>query len=519
MMKHKTTFRFKLIKRAGLLLVLSGLLTGFICQRPFTGKQEARGVWLSRWEFTMNLTNNTALAQQQKIREAMHLARAANLNFVFFQVRGQCDAFYRSKYEPWAAELTGSLGQDPQWDPLQLAVEAAHQNGLELHAWINTFTCWKGTEPPPFSNPEHIYHQHPEWFCADKLGKPMSLNEHYLFLSPGIPAVREYVRQVALDLVQNYEIDGIHFDYIRYPEKANELGYSHDPISVKRHESVEGNPDKLSWEAWQREQVNIFIREFYQAALKIKPALKISAAVFGNADTAKTGARHTVFQDGKQWLRENSVDFLVPMIYWHRQHPTAAFERLAQDWLFSTPTERFILPGLAAYKYNRPEWPADEIKQQVAFIRRMGASGMAFFSYTALREMLSVGNYRFDYPAIAPPLPWKEAVPPNAPPALRIQESSSQKVTLTWTPPAPATDGDLAQRFIIYRTNSPLVDIRDARNVLNITLGADSTVIDSSVVPGRNYYYLVSALDENNNESPVSQSVAVQIPAATLAQK
>lgn len=494
------------------ILGLFYLATGFDCERGTLKKQEARGVWISRWEYTVNLPVNTREKQQQKILEMMHRAKAAKLNFVLFQVRGQADAFYRSQYEPWAAELTGTLGKDPGWDPLQFAIEAAHAQGLQIHAWINTFTAWKGKEAPPKTQPLHLYHQHPEWLCADASGKRMTLNEHYLFLSPGIPSVQAYVQKVALDIVKNYDIDGIHFDYIRYPERSDELGYSHDAVSVARFRSAAGNPRDLSWDDWQREQLSQFMRNFYIAAQQIKPKVKVSAAVFGSFDRTPNSSYFSVFQDSRQWLREGKIDFLLPMIYWRRDHPTAPFDKLSREWVRSNQTERFILPGMAAYKFDNPEWPPDEIGQQINFVRKIGADGMVFFSYSAMEKIWANGQYQFATHANFPAATWKDATLPNVPADVRAEITAENQVKLSWTPPQPAFDGDTARYYNVYRTDSAILDINDPASILSIVPAGYSSFLDTSVEPGKTYHYTISAFDGCDNESMVSSVTTAEVP-------
>jgi len=494
------------------ILALFYLATGFDCERGLLKKQEARGVWISRWEYTINLPFNTPEAQQQKILEMMRQAKAAKLNFVLFQVRGQADAFYRSGLEPWAAELTGTLGRDPGWDPLQFAIEAAHAQGLQLHAWFNTYTIWKGKQPPARTEPLHVYHQHPEWLCVDANGKRMNLGDHYLYLSPGIPSVQDYLQEVALDLSKNYDIDGIHFDYIRYPENSDQLGYSRDAVSVARFRSANGNPRDLAWDDWQRDQINQFIRNFYEAVWQIKPKLKVSAAVLGNYDRAQNSSYFSVYQDSRRWLKEGWIDFLLPMIYWQRNHPTVPFEKLAQEWVRSNQTERLILPGLAAYKFDSPEWPADEIAQQVHFIRKLGGDGMAFFSYSALEKIWRSGHTHFSTFANFPAMTWKDGTLPNVPADVRSEITPQNKVKISWAHPAPAFDGDSARNYIIYRTDSAFLDINDPATILGVIPAGGADFVDHSVQPGKSYHYTVSALDASNNESMVSEIVSVDVP-------
>ena len=191
-----------------ILVVFTLLLFG--CKEVFFGKREARGVWVSRYEYA----GTNPAAAKERITEIFEQARKAKLNMVFFQIRGSGDAYYKSSYEPWAESLTGQLGKDPGWDPLEYAIGEAHRLGLELHAWINAFPVFRGTKPLPVTTPESAYLLHPEWIVCDEHGMPMKSSDGYVFISPGIPQAREYTLSVAMDIVNRYDIDGIHFDYI-----------------------------------------------------------------------------------------------------------------------------------------------------------------------------------------------------------------------------------------------------------------------------------------------------------------
>jgi uncharacterized lipoprotein YddW (UPF0748 family) len=215
-----------------LIILTTTLFLGSVCHKEKHSTKEARGLWVTRWEWAVKVDSNRATAQQERIKQIFDQAKQAQMNFVLFQIRGHGDAFYQSQFEPWSDLLSDTLGKNPGWNPLAFALEQAHQRGLELHAWFNTFPAWRGTEPPPRTNPENVFGAHPEWIVCDKNGKPMPLNSNYVSLSPGIPEVRDYIHQVAMDIVKNYDIDGFHFDYIRYPEGADKLGYSQDPVSL-----------------------------------------------------------------------------------------------------------------------------------------------------------------------------------------------------------------------------------------------------------------------------------------------
>ena len=170
-------------------------------------KWEVRAVWLTTaggadWPKTYDVA-----AQKKSLVEIFETLQKKHFNTVFFQVRSRGNTFYRSQYEPWAAELTGTLGRDPGWDPLEFAIEEAHKRGMELHAWFNVAKVYNIGQPP-LSSPPHILRSHPEW---------AQLYEGDWWVDMGRPEVRQYTENLVMELVRLYDLDGIHFDYIRYP--------------------------------------------------------------------------------------------------------------------------------------------------------------------------------------------------------------------------------------------------------------------------------------------------------------
>lgn len=504
----------KLIKLVIIMLIIT-LFLGSVCKEEIISTKEARGLWVSRMEWAIQADSNRVEAQKQRIIEAFDDAKQAKLNFVLFQIRGNGDAFYKSQYEPWAERLTGMLGKDPGWDPLDFAIEQAHTRGLELHVWFNTFPAWSGTTPPPNTEPEQIYNTHPEWIVCDKNGKRMPLSSHYVFLSPGIPEARDYVHQVAMDIVQNYDIDGFHFDYIRYPEGSNNLGYSQDPISMRLFNSPDGNPNQLRWEDWQRENVNQFVRKFYDEATALKPWLKISAAVIGKYNYSSWNGYHVVFQDACQWIAEGKMDFIAPMVYWQTDHPTAPYEPTVRNW-FDAIHERFIFPGMMINSLDTEKWPITELIDQIE-INREGTNGMVFFSYNGLRKAKNqLKTSGFDFLANLPPMNWKDDKPPMDPRNLKAHNLSSGNVLLIWSPPDSIVEIGDVQRYNIFRSKRNPVDFLNAENLIHITTNTDTFYVDKSIQAEHTYFYVVTALDRVNNESPPSNQVKVIIPQYVL---
>lgn len=487
---------------------MAGLALFAGCEREvFTGKREARGVWMSRFEYSNEKTVGRPDSSQGLITSVFEKARAARLNMVFFQIRGSADAYYHSAIEPWAKSLTDTLGKDPGWDPLQFAIDEAHRLGLELHAWINTFPAWRGRQLPSETFPRHVLLAHPEWLVCDNQGKPMPLSSEYVNLSPGIPEARKHILSVVQEIVSKYDIDGIHFDYIRYPEDAVAKGYSHDSVSVVRFASAEGNPDKLEWNSWQREQIDQFVFDAYNLIVSIKPFVKVSAAVIGKYSGKGWTSYYSVYQDPLRWMQVGKIDFIVPMVYWDRGHPSHPFVPLITEWRDRVAYERDVFPGISTGLIKR--FGIDEIVDEVHDVRRSGLPGVVFFSASGLDQAwkaLEVTS--FPYWANVPKMSWKDTLVPP-PPFAVTATLSPQGVVLTWqSPPSSKT-----LNFDVYRSNAPAISQTDVFQIITITPRNVNSYLDRGALrlEGETLRYAVSAIDLAGNESPLSQTVQVEI--------
>lgn len=371
-----------------------------------TGGPEFRGVWVTRWNYS----------SEADIVTIMQNAANAHFNAVLFQVRGRADAYYDSNYEPWAQELSGVLGQYPGWDPLQTAVTEAHERGLELHAYVNTFTCWSGTTPPTSTTPQHIYNSHPEWLQCDSSGEPMELNSGYVFVSPGIPAVHDHLVNVVRDIAQNYDVDGIHFDYIRYAGAE----YSHDTVSEDRF--VNDNPELLPWADWQRLQISEFTEYAYSELCALRSDLKVTAAVWGiykdHWSWGTSEGYYDYYQDSQAWLENGIIDAICPMIYWPLYDGSPPYFDYLLDDFMDHSGGRHVYAGMSG-DYDH----FGEIADEIAYARSVGAPGHVVFAYSSIVSR----SYWDDYlngpytQVVAPPaMPWKSITPtatPTQPPA------------------------------------------------------------------------------------------------------
>jgi uncharacterized lipoprotein YddW (UPF0748 family) len=455
---------------------------------PVIPKQEVRAVWITTVLGLDWPKSQDPEEQQRSLRDMIVKLSAARFNTIFFQVRGRADALYRSRYEPWSQLLTGTLGKDPGWDPLEFMIREAHARGIEVHAWCNTFLAKSGRTLPPESTPRHVLLRHPEW---------LRLVEGEWWFDPGLPAVREYTCRVVMDIVRHYDVDGIHFDFMRYPGKQFP-----DDATFKRYGGTGSRED------WRRENVNRFVRMFYDSAVALKPMLKIGSAPIGiYSDNGKVKGLRSyddLFQDSRGWLRDGIQDYLCPQVYWSMgdRAGNPDFAGLAREWCQHSFSRQMLL-GVGAYK---PDVSA-QLPKYIEVSRSCRAGGNAFFRYGSVADLPALPML---YRTLAniPPMKWKDSIPPNPPLNLSVA-SAGGAFRLRWDPPLPARDGDGAKGYNIYRSVQRTVDINDAMELVSISTRDMLEYDDSIAAPSAGkYFYAVSALDKGNNESrPVFGSV------------
>jgi uncharacterized lipoprotein YddW (UPF0748 family) len=376
---------------------------------PVSPAEEARALWVSRFEYASPTDIDSIIAR----------AARTNFNVIFFQVRGAGEAFYDSAIEPCAVALCGSLGNGrPSWDPLARAVASAHARGIELHAWINALSGWSAgsaasctlLQPSAAGSPDHMLIAHPEWRVVNAAGSaqpcPDAPNE-YVYLSPGIPAVRTHLARVAADIVRRYAVDGIHLDRIRYPGQA----WSYDTTSLQAF-GKDPAAFAADWAQFRREQVALAVRETFDSVRSARPSAALSAAVWGIwQDRWGWNSSHgfgQYFQDPRAWVAAGSLDVAVPMTYYAIATTPCGFADwacLLDDHLVmqSGSSARHVYIGIAASRGTA------QVLQQIELGRRRGVKGFALYSYSSvtaeMRAALASGP--FALPASVPPREWQ----------------------------------------------------------------------------------------------------------------
>jgi uncharacterized lipoprotein YddW (UPF0748 family) len=363
---------------------------------------EGRALWVPRWSYK----------SAADVRTIVRKAASANFNILLFQVRGNADAYYSSVYEPWADRLTGTLGRYPGWDPLRLAIDEAHAAGLELHAYINVYPSWLGETPPKSSTPRQMYLTFnslygKKWVQWDSGRNAMGLNTSYLAANPGHPAVTEHIVAVCKDIVLNYDVDGVHLDYVRYSGPY----YSYDPVSEQRR-SDEGGGDRGDW---QRAQVTELVGRIYDEVLPLRPGVALSGAVWPiykdkwgwvTYGSSTYDGYSGFFQDSRGWLKMGKMDFIAPMLYGTAVKDSRdRFKTLVSDFQ-SESYGRYVYAGIHA-DYSS----FAEIETRINMARRAGCQGQAIFAYSVVESRGYWDEFRagpYAQPATVPDMPWKQ---------------------------------------------------------------------------------------------------------------
>jgi uncharacterized lipoprotein YddW (UPF0748 family) len=328
---------------------------------------EARALWVTRYDYC----DPNGECNPAKIQTVISKAVYANFNIILFQVRANGDAYYRSSFEPWSLRISGTLGMDPGWDPLATAITAAHQAGLELHAYINVYPAWLGTAPPiSGTTPPHMYHTLTQTYGTDWLqwddSGPMQLNEHYLWASPGHPAVASHIISVCQDIVQNYAVDGLHLDNVRYAGSQ----YSKDPESLSRYEGVSNT---MTYTDWQRAQLTALVSQLYTEVLTGNQ--KLSAAVWPYYDSGY----HNYYQDSLGWLNAGAMDAIAPMLYAGAVlDDNAAYEEKVIEFVSGAAGRQVWAGVIGNYDSFQP------IADRIQISRWNGAAGQAIFRYALI---------------------------------------------------------------------------------------------------------------------------------------
>jgi len=360
-------------RNAGILPVKSDQRDARSTKQP---PEEMRGMWVARYSLT----------SPQAVRNIVAAARRNHFNTLFVQVRGRGDAWYSSDLEPRAE---GLAKQPEAFDPLALILREAHREGLQVHAWLNTYLTWTGASRP--KSPRHILNAHPDWIARDRHRQytmRATSKVEGVYVQPSHPGVQEHLFQVFTDVARRYDVDGIHFDYVRYPNR--DYDFSDAALACFR-EHMEARITPVGWAAvkadggrfayvhtfpvewaeWRRAQVTNLVKRIADAIHQMKPWVQVSAAVFSNPDHAF----HDKGQDWRVWLAQGYLDAVCPMAYSTDTTVVARHIRKAVEAAHG----KFVYAGIGSWRLS-----ADDTARKIARVRALGVQGVTLFSYDGM---------------------------------------------------------------------------------------------------------------------------------------
>ena len=484
------------INRIYLLIVFSFLILFNLSAQP-APKYEVRAAWITAvygldWPRTKATTPASIQKQKEELVEILDKLKEANFNTVLFQARTRGDVLYKSDIEPYNSTLTGKSGKDPGYDPLAFAIEECHKRGMECHAWMVTI---------PLGGRKHVASLGKQSVTRRQPKICVPYKREY-FLNPGNPKTKEYLMSLVKEVVERYDVDGVHFDYLRYPERAFRFPDSYD---YRKY----GNGRSL--DQWRRDNITEILRYIYKSVKQLKPWVKVSTCPVGKyRDTSRYSSKgwnafHVVHQDVQGWLGEGIQDQIYPMMYFRGN----AFYPFALDWQEQS-NGRHVVPGLGVYFLHPSEgdWSLDEIQRQINFIRNHHLAGEAHYRVKFVTDNTQnlydiLQNDFYAYPALQPPMTWADSIAPSAPSELKAEQISEGYTRLHWK---ASTDNDKQNTptYVVYASDELPVDTQNPANIVATGI-RETEYIYAPILPWTTRrHFVVTAIDRYGNESEPS---------------
>mgnify|MGYP001192846309 CR=1 FL=1 len=484
-----------------------------------TPKREMRAAWIATVDNIDWPKKGVVDAEQQK-RDFIALLdelQETGINAVIVQIKPTADAFYPSELAPWSEWLTGEQGKDPGYNPLAFMIEEVHKRNMEFHAWFNPYRVSLQGDM------DHLVEDHParEIGVVEYGGK--------LYFDPGNPEAQEYIIDSIMEVVENYDIDAVHFDDYFYPYPVSGVDFPDE----ETYQQYKGDFDNKA--DWRRNNVNTFLKRISQEIKLAKPHVKFGISPFGiwknksqdpaGSDTNGLSSYEAIFADSKKWVEDEEIllDYIAPQIYWNFGYSPAAYEVLVEWWSNVTAGRNIHLyTGNALYKVGTTspaEWMnPEEMPNQVLYNRNFDeVKGELFFSSKWFHENLlgftdRLADDLYAAPALVPAMPWIDSEAPDAP-VLVSATHTDRGTELFWKD--AGTEPDVTY-YVIYRFEGDQAgSLDDPRNILDTVRkleGIDQIYLDRSADPEKTYTYVITAADRLHNESAASNSVTADKP-------
>ena len=446
---------------------------------------EVRAVWLTTnygLDWPKNRTSHET--QKQELITLLDSLQAWNFNTLLFQVRARGEVFYRSTIEPMSSLIVPGKWNESPFDPLAFAIEESHKRGMECHAWMVTY---------PLGGNRHV----------NRLGNKSAVKmnpgivkqfQREWFLDPGNPNTDEYLLSMVKELVSFYDIDGIHFDYIRYPDNR---GRFPDDDTYRKHGGGQNRAD------WRRDNITRFVNKAYDLVKKTKPWVTVSSAPLGRYRALGNNghgwtALEAVYQDAGKWMKDGKHDAIFPMMY-YKNH---LFYPFVDDWLLHS-NNRIVVPGLGPYQMIELNWDLEDITNQVDYLRKQPTHGQAYFRVANLLDdtkgILQPLRQYYRHPAKLPSMPWLSEHQPEKPTGLHAEQQPNGTFTLEWE----AIKSDTPITYNVYRSDSTVVDFNNVQHLM--ATGLRQPRYEYNIEKeDQIYYYFITVSDAYRTESEAS---------------
>ncbi len=496
----KTTFNHRILLLASILL-LGSFVQNLRASNP---KREMRATWLTTVANIDWPKATGAAAQKEELLRMLDSIQSLKLNVVLFHIRPCADAFYNSAYEPWSSYLKVNRGTDPGYDPLQFCLNECHKRGLACHAWMNPYrysdrsgNAWSGSNDTPLN----YDHTHPDWLLYYS-GKAPSI-----VLDPGLPEVRQRIKDVVGDVLSKYDIDGIIFDDYFYPYGGTS---NQDSVSQRLYK-----PANMNVHDWRRDNVNKMVKDVYDTIQAVKPWVTFGISPFGIWTTNYTVASNEgvelpsgisggnmyqeIYCDPVAWLKQGTVDYLSPQLYW-KIGGGQDYALLSRWW--GLLTDRFgkhFYSSMAVYRYHdEGAFTVRELQNQAQLNRtavKDNAPGAVFYNTLGWvydnKFRKAFRKEEFSTYALPPAINWKPV-----PERTMVTDLRSSGRTVMWN----HTDSDV--HFAVYAVP---INFRSRVGVFSkgdVLLGVtySKTFLLPEDISTDTHKIGVSVLDKYNNE-------------------
>lgn len=480
-------------------------------------KREMRAAWVATvanidWPSQKNLTSK---AQREEMRAMLDGLAKNNINAIVLQIRPTADAFYPSALEPWSHWLTGKQGlkPNPYYDPLQFVIDEAHKRCIEVHVWLNPYRVTNSEKIDVLSK-DHLYYKNKDLFV--KYG-----GKHYF--DPGLDETREFLNRVVEDVVERYDVDAIHFDDYFYPYRVANEEFPDEASFRKNPRGFAPNQK----DDWRRNNVNLVIAELQQTIKSLKPWVEFGISPFGvwrndtvdpRGSATRAGVQNydDLYADILKWLKEGTIDYVVPQLYWEIGKKVADYEVLAKWWSENSYGKNLYV-GLYASQLGSAEAPAawrkgNELVRQLNMNKQFPQiDGEVYFSAKGflknkqnLNDSLQRNHYK--YPAICPVNRNIQGEASAQPQNIRVIKDGSEAY-LIWDEVNEEGGCQIAY-YVVYGFKGKKVgDLNDPANILMRTTENCVDLRELEKKFKGHYAFVVTAVNRYKHESVPTQGV------------